>query len=246
MTSGLRVDSHLEAGALVVRPVGELTAATYADLRDGLLRYAAQQPRAIVVDLDSIGVTATAPLAVLPAVWMRICDWPGVPMVLAAARQSLRTLLDTSAVPWFVPTYRSVAEAVAALDVVPPCRRRKVQLPCDPDCTRRVRRVVEQTCHEWGIAQIVTDAVLVACELAENLIRHARSDGWLRLELRGAAFTVAVADADARPPRLRAPHERQGGGRGLVLIAELSRVWGYAPRVQGGKVVWAVLTVPAR
>lgn len=246
MTTGLRLDSYPGVGALVLRPVGELTMATYADLRDGLLKCAAQEPPAIVVDLDDIQVSGTASLAVFPAVWMRICDWPGVPMVLAVTHQPLRTLLDTSAIPWFVPTYRSVTDALTALESAPPRRRRTMQLSCDPGCARWVRRVVEQTCHEWDVTQIATDAELVACELAENLIRHARSDGWLRLELRGTALTIAVADASPCPPQLRPPHQRQGGGRGLVLIAGLSRVWGHTPRPQGGKVVWAVLTVPDR
>lgn len=141
-------------------------------------------------------------------------------------------------------TYRSVAEALATLEAAPPLRRREVPLSCDMTCARHARRVVEQTCHEWALPDIVADATLVACELTENIIRHARSDGWLRLELRDGMFTIAVADADPGTPRLRPPHERQDGGRGLVIVAELSRAWGYAPQPQGGKVVWATLAVP--
>jgi hypothetical protein len=93
---------------------------------------------------------------------------------------------------------------------------------------------------------MVTDAVVVASELTDNMVYHARSDGWLRLELRGNRFTVAVADADPRPPRLRVPGLRAVGGRGLVLVDKLSRTWGTASRLPDGKVVWAVLTVPPR
>jgi hypothetical protein len=77
-------------------------------------------------------------------------------------------------------------------------------------------------------------------------VDHARSDGWLRLELRSRKLTVAVADADPRPPRLRVPGLGAAGGRGLVLVDKLSRTWGTASRLSGGKVVWAVLTVPSR
>lgn len=148
----------------------------------------------------------------------------------------------SACVPWFVPTCRSVAQALEALEDAP-SRRRLLPLSCERDCGRLARRVVEQTCHEWGVPQIAGDAMLVASELTENAIEHARSAWLLRLELRRGRFTIAVTDADPRPPRLRLPHERREGGRGLVLVAELSRVWGYALRGQHGKVVWAVLTV---
>lgn len=246
MTSALRLDSFPTAGALVLRPVGVLTALTYSELREGLLTCAAQEPPALVVDLDSMRAKKVTSLAVFPAVRMRIDNWPGVPMMLAAERQPLRSLLESSAVPWFVPTYRSVANAVEAMHAAPRRRRREVALSCEVASGRRTRAVVEQTCHEWRVPGIAADAVQVASELTENIIRHARSDGWLRLELRGGALTIAVGDADSRPPRVCPPAERHGSGRGLVLVAELSRAWGYAPRAEGGKVVWAVLRVPGR
>ncbi|MGH3976007.1 MAG: ATP-binding protein, partial [Pseudonocardiaceae bacterium] len=147
-------------------------------------------------------------------------------------------------------TYGSVGEAREALEAAPPRRRRQVHLACEPTTAQRVRRLVEQTCREWGIPGVVDDAMVVASELTDNMVSHARSDGWLRLELRPNVFTVAVADADPRPPRMRVPGHRADGnrsrGRGLVLVDKLSRTWGTAAQVAGGKVVWALLTVPAR
>jgi hypothetical protein len=78
------------------------------------------------------------------------------------------------------------------------------------------------------------------------MVHHARSEGWLRLELGSNMLTIAVADADPRPPRLRVPGLRVAGGRGLVLVDKLSRRWGTASRSPVGKVVWAVLTVASR
>ncbi|HEY2766234.1 MAG TPA: ATP-binding protein [Pseudonocardiaceae bacterium] len=245
MTAALRWHTYPGDGALVLRPIGDLTKDTYAQLRDWLLTCAAHEPPAIVVDLDGMRVAGPLSFSVFRAVRMRINDWPGVPMVLAAARQPLRTLLESSSVPGHVPTYRSVAEALDALGAAPPRHRRHMPLPCEVTHGRRVRRMVEQTCQEWGVPGIVSDAVLVASELTENVVRHARCEGVLRLELRGTVLSVAVTDTDSRPPRLRPAHQRRDGGRGLVLVAELSRAWGYAPRGRFGKVVWAVLTVPA-
>jgi anti-sigma regulatory factor (Ser/Thr protein kinase) len=121
-----------------------------------------------------------------------------------------------------------------------------VQLPCDPASARRARQLVKQTCDEWDIPEMASDAVVVASELIDNMVQHARSEGRLRLELRRNMLTVAVADEDARAPQLRVPGLRTAGGRGLVLVDKLSRSWGTAPQRGGGKVVWAVLAVSSR
>lgn len=241
MTTGLRLDNYSVDGALVVLPVGVLTADTSLWLRDELLERAAEQPPVIVVDLDRMRATEASVLAMFSTVSNHISAWPGVPLVLVAARQPLRTLLHASSVHRSVPIYHCVTDA---LDAIPHRRQHKVALACDLASVRLARGIVERTCHEWGLPGVVTDAVLVASELTENMVRHARSDGWLCLQLRGDLLTIAVADADSRSPRLRPPHERRDGGRGLVLVAALSRTWGTASRLPGGKVVWAVLAVP--
>ncbi len=245
MAAPLLLETHFRGSILVVRPVGELICETYELLRDGLLTYAAEEPAAIVVDLASMRAGSASLLTVFPIVCDRISHWPGVPLVLAVAGPPLRTLLDFSAVPRFVPTYRSVSEALESLEAAPRPRRYQVQLPCDPTSARLARRLVEQACHEWGIPAMATDAVVVASELTDNMVYHARSDGWLRLELRSNMLIVGVADADSRLPRLRVPGLGAAGGRGLVLVDKLSRTWGTASRLPEGKVVWAVLTVPS-
>ncbi len=246
MTTPFLLETHFQGRTLVVRPVGELTPKTYEQLRDYLLKCAAQEPAAIVVDLASMRTTIASLLTVFPTVRDRIRNWPGVPLALAAAQQPLRTLLDVSAVRRFVPTYHSVSDALDGLDAAPRPQRRQVQLPCEAASARLARQLVELTCQQWGIPATAPAAVVVVSELTDNMLHHARSDGWLRLELRGKRFTVAVADADPRPPQLRVPNLHAPGGRGLLLINKLSRAWGSASRLPAGKVVWAVLTVPAR
>ncbi|MGH3685534.1 MAG: ATP-binding protein [Pseudonocardiaceae bacterium] len=245
-TASLLLEAHFCDRILVVRPDGELTPKTYERLRDGLVRCAAEEPAAIVVDLVSMRAATASLLMVFPTVCDRINDWPGVSLVLAAAPPPLRTLLDSSAVPRFVPIYQGVSEALEDLEAAPRARLYQMQLPCDAGSPRLARRLVAQSCHQWGISEMVNDAVLIASELTDNMVHHARSEGWLRLELRNDRLTVAVADADPRPPRLRVPGLRAVGGRGLVLVDKLSRSWGTAPRLPEGKVVWAVLTVPSR
>jgi hypothetical protein len=199
-----------------------------------------------VVDLACLQTTTMSLLTVFPTVHDRISDWPGVTLVLAAPRQPLRSLLDSSAVSRFVSTYHSVPEALEGLHAAPCRRRRQVQLPCAPVSARLARQLVRRTCHDWNIPEMAADAVVVASELTDNMVHHARSPGRLRVELRRNRLTVAVADADPRLPQLRVPGLRAAGGRGLVLVDKLSRTWGTASQLGGGKVVWAVLSVSPR
>jgi hypothetical protein len=210
-----------------------------------LLNCAAHEPAAIIVDLDAMS-SDTVSLTVFSAVSLRINDWPGIPLVLASTRQPMRAALDASTMSRVVPTCPSVAQALESLHPPAPRRRRQVVLATGPASARQARRVVQETCDEWEITHITVDATQVASELTENAIVHAGSARWLRLELRDHTFTIAVADIESGKPRVGPAPGRYGGGRGLVLVAALSRAWGSAPHPDGGKVVWSALTVTGR
>jgi hypothetical protein len=242
-TPSLLLESYHCDRCLVVRPVGDLSPETYERLRDGLFACAAHEPAAMVVDLACMQTTIASLLSVFPTIADRIGNWPGAPLVLAAARQPLRAMLDSSAASRFVATYGTVSEALQALHAAPQPRQRQMPLPCNPSSPRLARQLIKQTCQEWSIPEVLPDAVVVASELTENMVQHARSEGQLRLKLRRNLLSIAVADADPRPPQLRLPGLNAAGGRGLVLVNRLSRTWGTASRLGSGKVVWAVLTV---
>jgi anti-sigma regulatory factor (Ser/Thr protein kinase) len=245
-TSSLLLESSVRDRSLVMRPVGELSPQTYERLRDGLLACVADEPPAIVVDLGGMQTAIASLLNVFPDVSDRIGDWPGVRLVLAAARHPLRGMLDSRGVSRFVPTYGSVSEALQDLNAAPAPLRLEVTLPCSPESSRWGRHLVGRSCQEWGVPDIIPDAVVVTSELIDNMVQHARSEGQLRLELRRSALCIAVSDADPRRPQLRLPGLSAPGGRGLVLVDRLSRNWGTAPRLDGGKVVWALLTISPR
>jgi len=79
--------------------------------------------------------------------------------------------------------------------------------------TRRLFHRVRNRSMGLEVSQLdLTDAVLVASELAENLIQHTRSEGRLRLDLLGAVPTLAVADAAERQAR-GAPKTELRAGR---------------------------------
>lgn len=237
----LRIDRSERDGAALVRPDGVLNLATYAELRDTLIKCAVEQPRALVVDLGSLWVPTDATLAVFATVWMRVSEWPGIPIVLVVPDPEDRHRLRHRAITRFLPLHASVDEALARLTDPPPCRRRILQLPCDSSSAAVARRFTGETCERWGCVQLRAEAIMVASELVENAVRHARSEPRLGLELRGEMLTVAVYDDDPVPVRLVEP---EGGARrhlGLWLVSRLASAWNHAPTWSGGKVVWAAL-----
>ncbi len=143
--------------------------------------------------------------------------------------------------------FRTVAEAISALDAPPFYRRASIELTGQPADPHRARRWLADLGATWGFdshIELVEDAVLVASELVENAVRHAPGAGRLRVELRAARLSIAVIDGSPNPPILvPASVATIHGGRGIAVVDAIARAWGHSPHPDGGKVVWAVLAV---
>jgi hypothetical protein len=61
------------------------------------------------------------------------------------------------------------------------------------------------------------------------------------LRVSSTSLFIEVWDCDQHPPVLGQPTADEESGRGLLLVAELSKRWGYCPTEPGGKVVWCEL-----
>jgi anti-sigma regulatory factor (Ser/Thr protein kinase) len=86
--------------------------------------------------------------------------------------------------------------------------------------------------QEWTLSQLLTEVVT-------NAVLHADTRFRVRLE-RGAhtdALRCEVTDTSAVRPRRRQHSHEATTGRGLQMVADLSRRWGVVS-VDGGKTVW--------
>jgi anti-sigma regulatory factor (Ser/Thr protein kinase) len=134
--------------------------------------------------------------------------------------------------------------------VIPPASYRWTELPevvaaeqaqtflPVPDSIVGVRRFVAGALALTYPQKLVSEALLVASELATNAVRHAGGpfravivpgDGYLRLEFH---------DTSPANPRLRLALTSEVDGRGLVIVDRLARRWG-VDEATGRKVVWA-------
>jgi len=83
------------------------------------------------------------------------------------------------------------------------------------------------------------DVLLVCTELASNAYEHAIGPRILRVQRHDGVVRVEVDDhTPAELPHLGESRLGSSRGRGLMLIAALSRCWGTREMV-GGKTVWA-------
>lgn len=128
----------------------------------------------------------------------------------------------------------------AAADSGEPDRRAQIRLGADARSGAIARAFVTEACHEWDAPDVLDDAALVATELVENAVRHARTACELTMELTDRELVISVSDGSLLLPRQAVPSLIRPGGRGLLLVDELSLRWGFEVHDEG-KTVQAVL-----
>ncbi|MEY9989619.1 PAS domain S-box-containing protein [Streptomyces sp. V4I8] len=110
-------------------------------------------------------------------------------------------------------------------------------LPSDPAAVADARKTAARMLTEWGLEELAFTTELVVSELVTNAIRY--STGPIRLRLiRERALVCEVFDGGATAPHLRHPRTTDEGGRGLLLVAQVTQRWG-TRFVPEGKIIWA-------
>lgn len=105
------------------------------------------------------------------------------------------------------------------------------------------RHLAARQLREWGLEPLVMPAESIVSELVSNAIRHGDGPSRLRL-IQHRVLTCEVSDTNAGHPRSRHPRTLDEQGRGLHLVAQLSRRWG-SRSATDGKVVWAEQDLPS-
>jgi anti-sigma regulatory factor (Ser/Thr protein kinase) len=238
---GVRLVPNEDVGSTVVAVTGLLDLASYPGLRDDLLKVATDAPESVIADIDGLAIAEGALTSVFSVVASRMNDWPGIPFTLVATRPEHLAVLTGQSIDRFVGIHADVGTADRERDHPP--RRRAVQLLVATEgASVLARQFVTRVCAEWGIPEHTDDARIIATELVENTLRHTACTPRLRLELRRHVLTVAVGDDDPHPAVLRERPRGGDSGLGLMLVAQVARVWGCSRSASGGKVVWAVVT----
>ncbi|MFJ4616728.1 SpoIIE family protein phosphatase [Streptomyces sp. NPDC088812] len=115
-------------------------------------------------------------------------------------------------------------------------------IPLDAGEVARARSLARDRLTAWGVDEAASFVVeLVVSELVTNALRYGGAPVTLRL-IRERGLIVEVSDGGHTSPHLRRAAMEDEGGRGLFLVAQLTRRWGtrYTPT---GKIIWTEVSL---
>ncbi|WP_326633308.1 MULTISPECIES: SpoIIE family protein phosphatase [unclassified Streptomyces] len=115
-------------------------------------------------------------------------------------------------------------------------------LPADPAFVAEARSKATAQLHAWGLDDLAYVTELVVSELVTNAIRYAAAPVQLRL-IKERTLICEVSDASSTAPHLRRARIFDEGGRGLMLVAQLTERWGMR-HTGTGKTIWAEQPLP--
>jgi hypothetical protein len=232
----IREVAVVQVAAKLSHGVQELDRAIQLALADG--------PRGVVCDLAGVHEdAAAAAVEVLATAGRHVRDWPGVPVAVACPDPQVREALEAHPLGAHLIVRASLFTAVTAVLATPAITVQWLRLTPHPTAPRASREFVTRTLLDWRLGRTIPFATLVVSELVASSSVNAGTDIDLSVAWNLGALRLTVGD---HGPGLAGqehsvPHLR---GRGLTVVAGLSRSFGVIPTADGGRVVWAVLEAP--
>ncbi|KUO05240.1 ATP-binding SpoIIE family protein phosphatase [Streptomyces caeruleatus] len=110
-------------------------------------------------------------------------------------------------------------------------------LAADVELVAEARRLALAQLQAWGLEEAAFVTELVVSELVTNAIRYGADPIQLRL-IHDRTLICEVSDGNSTSPHLRRARMFDEGGRGLLLVAQLTTSWG-TRQTATGKTIWA-------
>jgi hypothetical protein len=195
-------------------------------------------PRGVVCDLTAVleGAEPGA-VEVLATVGRHVRDWPGTPVAVACPDPQVREALRAHPLGGHLIITESLFSALFAALATPLMAVRTLCLAPHPTAPRAARHFVTRTLLDWRLGRVIPFASVVVSRLVLSSSVQAGTDIDVSIVWDRGAVRLTVRD---RVGRLPGRQYSDLHGRGLTVVAGLSRAFGVLPSADGGKVVWAV------
>jgi hypothetical protein len=202
-----------------------------------------ESPRGVVCDLSSVPEGAEpGAVEVLATAGRHVRDWPGIPVAVACPNPWIRDALRVHPLGGQLITAESLSRAMSSVLATPYLIAQSLHLAAHPTAPRAAHNFVTRTLLDWQLTRIIPFASLLVSELVASSSVHAGTDIDLSVVWDRGALRLTVGDhGPALPGQSSVPKLH---GRGLTVVAGLSRAFGVLPAADGGDVVWAVLDAP--
>jgi anti-sigma regulatory factor (Ser/Thr protein kinase) len=115
-------------------------------------------------------------------------------------------------------------------------------IPADPQHVARARTLTTEQLDAWQLEESSFVTELVVSELVTNAIRYGSPPIQLRL-IRDTTLICEVSDGSNTAPHMRRARVFDEGGRGLLLVAQLTQRWG-TRHGMAGKTIWCEQALP--
>jgi anti-sigma regulatory factor (Ser/Thr protein kinase) len=177
----------------------------------------------------------------LESLWNRLASQYRFALFCAYALSSLETAGDLAAAKAMCDRHSHVVSLHTAASHAARVERRDSYehlFLVVPSAPQDVRAFVRTALEAWGESELNGDVEIVASELATNAVRHARSTFHVAITRTASVIRISVRDASFEPPEHVVRDHAALGGRGVRLVAALTRAWG-TDAEHDGKTVWA-------
>jgi hypothetical protein len=240
-TPQIRVRTRTIRQVAVLEVAGRLSDVV-EELDRAIQQALAEGPRGVVCDLSDV-LADPVTVEVLATAGRHVRDWPGIPIAVACPDPQVRDALHVHPLGRHLITAESLFSAMTAVLATPDQVVQSLVLAPHPTAPLASRDFVTRTLLDWRLSRVIPFASLVVSALVTSSTTHAGTVIDLSVVWDSGALRLSVRDHGPALPG-QTPVDSDLQGRGLTVVAALSRAFGVLPTNDGGKVLWAVLEAP--